>query len=408
MTAQWQPLLHAAVGDVFERVVAIRRRLHAHPEPSGEEYDTSLYLYQLLDSCGFHVRMGPEGVGVLTELRSPAQPNAARCIALRADIDALRIHEENDSPYRSQTPGIMHACGHDAHTAVVMGALLALRRLGEGGNLPYPIHARGIFQPAEETCEGACRMIEVGAIEGADVILSTHVDPTRTVGQIGFRTGALTANCDEMRIVIDGRGGHAARPHETSDPIAAAAQLINALYLFVPRATDSQEAVVVTIAQVLAGHNANVIPERVELRGTLRTLNSKVREQTMAHVRHLSASVANMSQTRIETVFSRSCRSVVNDGAMIELLRAAAQPVVGGNGLQNIAQPSMGSEDFAFYLAHTPGAMIRLGCAADSQTASPLHSPTFEIDERCLAIGAEILAGAVLRWSDPQASNGNE
>ena len=222
------------------------------------------------------------------------------------------------------------------------------------------------------------------------------MDPSRRLGKVGLRAGILTANCDEVRINISGHGGHAARPHETSDPIAAAAQLINAFYLYIPRVTDSQEAVVVTIGQVCGGENANVIPEEVFLRGTIRSLDRDVRKQTMDHVCRLAEGVAQTTQTDIQVDFGVSSDAVDNDPALIALLRQVAGEVVGTNGVEDISKASMGSEDFAFYLKHVPGAMLRLGCSSDRCGGSPLHTPMFDIDEEALRIGAKILARATI------------
>lgn len=383
----------------FERMVALRRHLHMNPELSGRERETSLHLYQLLGDEGFEVSMGHEGCGVVADLSPAGCGGSQRLIALRADIDALRIHDAKAVPYRSRCPGVMHACGHDVHTASVFGALGALKDLGREGLLPPGLCIRGIFQPAEETCEGATRMIGVGAIDAVDAILAIHVDPSRPVGCIGFRVGVLTANCDEMQIIITGRGGHAARPHEASDPIAASAQLINALYHFIPRVTDSQDAVVVTIGQISGGDNSNVIPEQVLLRGTIRTLERQVRQRTAEHIHRLAAGIAQTSDTKIEVQFGLGCHSVVNDARMIDLLWRAAHDVVGKEGLDEIARPSMGSEDFAFYLERIPGAMIRVGCAPPGVTAPSLHSPTFDVDEAALRVGARVLARAVMFWA---------
>jgi amidohydrolase len=394
MTSCWGKQLDAAVDERFEELVALRRHLHAHPEVSGEERETSLHLYQLLTDHGFEVRMGPDGRGIVVDSHSP-WPDAG-IIALRADLDALRIRDAKEVAYRSCHDGVMHACGHDGHTAVVFGALLALKQLQITGDLPCELRYRGIFQPAEETCEGAQEMIEVGALEGVSAILAVHMDPSRRLGTIGLRAGVLTANCDEMRITLSGHGGHAARPHETSDPIAAAAQLINALYLYIPRVTDSQDAVVITIGQITGGENANVIPEEVLLRGTIRSLDRSVRRQTMEHVTRLARGIAQMTDTSIEVHFGLSSDSVDNDPRLIDTFRQACYEVVGADGIQDIPKASMGSEDFAFYLQHVPGAMARLGCQSDSCGGSPLHTPTFDIDEQALQIGAKVMARAAV------------
>lgn len=387
----------------MEQMVQIRRHLHAHPELSGEERKTSLYLYQLLGDQGFNVSMGPDGRGIIADSKSCHAGSSGR-IALRADLDALRINDSKHVEYRSQCPGIMHACGHDAHTALVFGALCALNDVNGQSPPDGIIPMRGVFQPAEETCTGAREMIEVGALEGVAAIIAVHVDPSRQVGRVGLRTGVLTANCDEMQITIVGRGGHAARPHEASDPIAAAAQLINSLYLFIPRATDSQDAVVVTVGQIIGGDNANVIPEEVTLRGTIRTLDRGVRERTFEHIRRLASGIGRTSDTRISVEFGLGSASVHNDAGLIELMRRASRDVVGDDHIDEIARPSMGAEDFSYFLQTTPGAMLRLGCASQRAGGSPLHSSTFDIDEEALRIGAKILARTALLWSHQQSS----
>jgi amidohydrolase len=398
MKNNWQAKLDSVIDHRADHLVSVRRHLHAHPEVSGHEHETSLYLYQMLSDVGFDVRMGPDGRGLMVDRRD--QPDAPR-IALRADIDALRIHDEKAVDYHSQHVGVMHACGHDAHSSIVLGALFALYEMDERDELPWPVNMRGIFQPSEETATGAAEMVEAGALQGVDSILATHVDPTRCVGQIGVRAGVMTANCDAMHFRLTGRGGHAARPHETIDPIAAAAQLINSIYLTIPRATDSQDAVVVTIGQIQGGGNPNVIPELVELRGTVRTLDLNVRQQTVDHIERICRGVAESSGTDIEVEFGSRIRSVRNDAEMTEVVRNVARHLLGNEQIDEITRASMGSEDFAVYLDHVPGAMFRLGCAEPGKSAPPLHTPTFDVDEAAIPIGAKLLARAAIYWSDP-------
>ena len=355
MPADWRESLDHTIDGQFETLVELRRHLHAYPEPSGEERDTTLHLYQLLDERGFTPRMGPEGCGVIADTKPPGSDSI---VALRADIDALRIHDAKQVEYRSQHDGIMHACGHDAHTAAMFGALTAVKNLSDRGEVPWDVTVRGIFQPAEETCVGARQMIEAGALDGVASVVALHVDPTRQVGRIGLRNGVLTASCDEMHIRITGRGGHAARPHEANDPIAAAAQLVNALYLYIPRVTDSQDAAVVTIGQLAGGDTPNVIPELVTLRGTIRTLNRVVRRETMEHICRIAAGLGSTTNTKIDVHFGLACKSVVNDSALVGVLRQAGREVLGSDGLEEIERPSMGSEDFAFY-----GTMVKCFCA---------------------------------------------
>ena len=388
----WRKRLDAIIDEQFDHLVELRRHLHAHPEPSGEEHGTSLYLYQLLSDRGLTVRMGPEGRGLLVD---SDDQSASQRVGLRCDIDALRIQDAKPVAYRSTNDGVMHACGHDAHTTCLVGALIALDQLAHESALPCPVPWRGIFQPSEETATGAAEMVEAGAVDGVDRLFALHVDPRLSTGAVGVRAGALTAFAEMMRIEIHGSGGHAARPHESHDPIAAAAQLIGAIYQFVPRATDSQDAVVVTIGQVQGGDTANVIPELVTLRGTVRTLDAEVRRRTLDHIRHLAHGVSEITGTRIDVEFEVSIPSVDNDPQLSRIVEAEATDLLGADSIASLGRPSMGSEDFAVYGRQAALTMFRLGCVAMAPGPG-LHTPTFDIDQRCLAIGAKLLARAAV------------
>jgi amidohydrolase len=245
-------------------------------------------------------------------------------------------------------------------------------------------------------------MIKAGAITDVAAIVSLHVDPSRPAGTIGVRPGIFTANCDELRITVQGRGGHAARPHESNDPIAAAAELISTLYQFVPRATDSQDAVVVSFGQIHGGQNSNVIPEQVVLDGTLRTLDRNVREKTITHIRTLAQGIEGVTGTKLDVCFETGIPSVYNDQDLTALVRGVSSELLGVDKVVEMPRPSMGSEDFAAYLEHVPGTMFRLGAAGKNGPWPGLHTPTFDVDERCLAIGAKILARTVIMWSKPK------
>lgn len=397
----WQTQLDAVIDRSASELVGLRRHLHMHPEPSGEELQTSLHLYQLFAKAGLGVRMGPEGCGVIVDGRSH---KAKRCVAVRADCDALRIQDEKPDDYRSQVPQVMHACGHDVHTSTVFGAISAIDALDRDGALPWPVTWRAIFQPAEETGDGAESMIEAGALQGVDAIVALHVDPTRRAGSVGVRPGVFTASCDMLRVTVQGRGGHAARPHESADPIAAAAQLISTLYQFIPRATDSQDAVVVSFGEIHGGLNANVIPEEVVLDGTVRTLNREVRERTLANIHRIAGGIENVTGTKLTVDFYEGTGPVVNDPAITATLEHAACELLGPENVTQMPRPSMGSEDFAAYLEHVPGSMFRLGCAGERSPWPGLHTPTFDVDEKCLPVGAKILARAMIEWSKPEKS----
>jgi amidohydrolase len=402
MMTDWKDQLDRAIAQRSDHIVEVRRHLHANPEPSGQEHGTSLFLYQLLGNEQIEVRQGPEGRGVVADLQSDQAPSCAGRLALRADIDALHIQDHKVAPYRSQRPGVMHACGHDAHSAILVGTLLTINQLCIQGQLPWPVRLRGVFQPSEETATGAREMIEADSLEGVAAILALHVDPTRPTGQIGVRQGVFTASCDDMRVTIVGRGGHAARPHEASDPITAAAQLINSLYLHIPRATDSRDAVVITIGKIEGGDNANVIPGAVTLGGTIRTLDGDVRRKTMDHIRRLAQGVALATETKIDAHFGLGAPSIFNDASLVAMLRGIGREVLGPDGVVEIARPSMGSEDFALYLEQVPGAMFRLDCAPQGAGQAPgLHTSVFDIDEQSMQLGVRILARAVMEWFDP-------
>jgi amidohydrolase len=403
---QWRSHLEQAIERQIPDMIALRRHMHRNPEPSGEEHRTSMHLYQILDQLGYHVRLGPEGCGVLADMPGWAE-RPESLLAIRCDIDALRIQDEKTVDYRSRCPGIMHACGHDAHSSIAIGALSAIAELQRDGHLPFRLRIRGVFQPAEETCEGAKLMISAGALDQVEAIIALHVDPSRRVGRVGLRSGVITANCDEMIITVHGRGGHAARPHETRDPISAAAQLLNWLYLQIPRSTDSRDSVVFTIGRVVGGHNANVIPETVELRGTLRTLDRQVREKSIATIRRLVTAVADGTQTKIQVQFGIEARSVVNDRALIDLIESATISALGPDAVELIQQPSMGSEDFSFYGDEVPLAMFRLGCISDQFGGAGLHSPIFDVDEQSLAVGSRIIAETVLAWCEEKSEKKN-
>lgn len=396
----WKTRLDAALAARTDDMVALRRHLHMNPEPSGEEDATSLHLYQELSGLGMDVKLGPEGKGVLVDSTGDAADRPR--IAARADIDALRIQDQKDVPYRSHKPGLMHACGHDAHTAMLFTAVACLHELAQRRELPWPVRWRGIFQPSEETASGAVQMIAAGAMEDVDAVLGLHVDPTRQTGQIGLRVGTMTAACDAIRLEVRGRGGHAARPHESNDPIAAAAQLVSTLYQFVPRRTNSQDAVVLSFGHIAGGRNPNVIPEEVKLRGTLRTLDRQVREKALEDIRQIVRGIEEIAGVAIDVAIENSTGSVYNDERIAGLISSTFDELYEPQKRVAIVRPSMGSEDFACYLEHAPGALFRLGIAKDPSGAPGLHTPLFDVDERALLVGARILAHTIVAYCAPR------
>ncbi len=374
------------------RLSQIRRHLHRHPELSGLEFSTTDYLSKQLAAARVPHRVATGKCGIITDVIE--SPDAgAPIIAMRADIDALPIKEENNVPYRSKKSGVMHACGHDAHSAILLGTTLALYRAR-----PLPVAWRSIFQPSEEAGRGACEMVNQGALEGVNAIIALHVDPNLPVGKVAVTPGPRTAFCQDFTIEIAGRGGHGARPHITVDPIATAAHLITLIYQAVPRQTDARQPVVVTIGMINAGYASNVIPDTASLQGTIRTLNTAVAVQTRETVERLCAAVAQAFGAKISPLFERLLPGMVNDAQIATLAAGVAGQLLGPENILRNEPPSMGAEDFADYLPVVPGCMIGLGAKAAGRKITPLHTATFDIDETALLIGARLFAAILLEW----------
>ncbi|MHC5537152.1 M20 metallopeptidase family protein, partial [Singulisphaera rosea] len=253
-----------------------------------------------------------------------------------------------------------------------------------------------IFQPAEEVGEGAAEMVDAGAVDGVDSIVALHVAPDLPFGHLGIRFGVLTAYCQEIDVTIRGVGGHAARPHLTVDPIAAAAQFLTSVYQLMPRSLDARDPVVVSFGAISGGINCNVIPDRVILRGTLRTMGSASAERVRERLARIARGVAEATLAEIELTFTGETEAVHNDPSVTETCALAAREVVGAERVEEIPLPSMGAEDFSGYLDHTPGCMMRLGVAGGDETSHHLHSPHFDIDERALVVGAKVLAHSLI------------
>lgn len=388
-----------SVSEMDAELTELRRFLHAHPEPSGEEVQTTRLVLGRLEEAGLEPHICHGGLGLIADLELGHPAADAPRIAVRADMDALRLVDEKDVPYASQNHGVTHACGHDAHTTITYAAAKTAMQLRAAMAECEPgvgVKLRFIFQPAEETCEGAKSLVEQGVLKGVDAILALHLDPERPVGDVGVRDGFLTANCDEVDFFVQGRGGHAARPHHSIDPIAAASQLVGALYQYIPRSVDSRDPAVFTVGKIVGGYAANVIPESVELLGTLRTIGRDTRSRIIQRIREITHGVSESSGVKITVEFRNPLASVDNDQQINRLLTQAARDVLGDSHVKQIDKPSMGSEDFGVYLEHVPGAMYRLGCAAPNCPAHFLHSPKFDIDEQVLQLGPRIFLRAAL------------
>ena len=394
-------LLDRIAEDCKSAWIANRRALHSAPEPSGEERETTSKIAQQLQALGIQPRIPARGVGVIADLTLGSPNSDAPLIAVRADIDALRMQDRKKVAYASQSAGISHSCGHDAHTSIVLAVAELLstlpKRLLES-EIP-PARLRFIFQAAEETAEGAAWMVKDGALDDVSAILGLHVDPTISVGKVGIRYGVLTAQVDEVVIEVRGKGGHAARPQHTTDPLGTAASLVSTLYQTIPRRADSLFPTVFTIGTIHGGMASNVIPDRVEISGTLRSTDRASRHSVMETIRRTCEGLGTATGNNIEVTFKSPLGSVVNDVTVTSAYEASAIQVLGGQNLVIIDKPSMGGEDFAVYLDHVRGAQFRLGCAGSGGEWPMLHSPVFDLDEKAIPLGARIISRAALLLS---------
>ena len=383
--------LAALVKGCADDLVAVRRDLHAHPELSWSEVRTTRVLHQRLVAAGLEPTVLPDGTGLVCDVGE-----GPRTVALRADIDALPVVDGKDVPYASTVPGVCHACGHDVHAAVVLGAGIVLADLAQRGQLPGRV--RLIFQPAEESARsGARAVIEAGATRDVERIFALHCDPRTTVGQVGLRSGPITASADQIFVRLTGRGGHTARPHLTEDVVHALGAVIIGLPGALSRRVDPRASLSVVWGRVAAGRAANAIPEIGELEGTLRCLDPAAWQAAPELVEELVRALAAPYGVQVEVTHTRNVPPVDNEVSSVAILAAATEASEGPEALVTTAQ-SLGGEDFAWYLADgTPGALARLGVRKPGQTETcDLHQGRFDADERAIPIGARVLVAAAL------------
>jgi amidohydrolase len=373
-------------------MVADRRTIHSHPEMAYDERQTSTLVQARLRKLGIPFRAGLAETGVLAEIRG--ERGDGPCVLLRADMDALPIDEQSGVAFASEVPGVMHACGHDAHTAMLLGAaqLLLDRRSDFSGTVKL------MFQPAEEGGAGAARMIEAGVLDGpkVDAAFMLHVRPELVAGEVSYGAGPLLAGADGFTITIVGRGGHAARPHTTVDPIVVGAEIVGALQTLVAREVDPTVPAVLTIGAFNAGTRSNVIPDRAVLLGTIRAFDDELFAHLEKRLQEVVGGIAASLRARVNIEFEMSYPPSVCDPAMADRLGASARSLLGADKVK-ISKPQMGAEDFAFVLQKVPGAMLWLG-VKDPAWPEPkaLHTATFDIDESALPVGSSTLAGVAL------------
>ncbi|GAA0597070.1 amidohydrolase [Kutzneria viridogrisea] len=367
-------------------VVAWRRHVHAHPELSYQEHQTTDLLVSQLRSAGLHPKVLPGGTGLLCDIGT-----GERCVALRADIDALPLTEATGLPFSSTVDGACHACGHDAHTAVLLGAALALASAPE-----LPGRVRLVFQPAEEAMPGgALRVIEAGGLEGVERIFGLHCDPRLQVGRVGTRVGPITSAADMLELRLTSPGGHTSRPHLTADLVHALGTVITGLPALLNRRVDPRSGTVLTWGAVHAGEAANAVPQSGVLRGTLRTGDHHVWEDLEPLVKDLVQSLLWPTGVGFELVHTRGVPPVVNEAESTALLRAGVEAALGEDALAGTEQSS-GGEDFAWYLEHVAGSFARLGVWSGEGRQYDLHQPTFVLDERAIPVGIRLMVHTAL------------
>ncbi|MFF0199223.1 M20 family metallopeptidase [Streptomyces sp. NPDC005017] len=379
-------------------LVAFRRDLHMHPELGNQEFRTTAAIKARLERAGLKPRVLDMGTGLVCDIGVPdgVWSGGPRMLALRADIDGLPIPDaKTECAYRSTVPDRAHACGHDVHTTVVLGAGLVLADLHRRGLLPRPV--RLLFQPAEEVLPGgAADAIEGGVLDGVERILAVHCDPRVDAGRIGLRVGAITSACDRLEIALGGPGGHTARPHLTTDLVTAAARVVTDVPALIARRVDTRAGLAVTWGRIESGHASNVIPQHAELSGTVRCLDIEAWRQAPDLVVAAIDEVANLHRAKSEITYVRGVPPVVNDAGATALLRDAMTARRGADSVESTEQ-SLGGEDFSWYLEHVPGAMARLGVRPPGErTVRDLHQGDFDVDESAITVGVELFTAAAL------------
>lgn len=390
-------LITEILDEIKDKLMEIRANFHSHPELSFQEVRTSKLIAESLRQIGLDevdTEIGKTGVVGLLRGGAPG-----KTFALRADMDALPIQEENDVPYKSQNDGVMHACGHDIHVTAVLGAAMILKTIRDRikGNVKF------IFQPAEEVAGGAKAMMDENVLEKppkVDAIIGAHVWPGLDVGTIGIKAGPAMAAMDKFEITVTGPGGHGAKPHLTSDPVAASAQIINALQTVVSRSIDPIKPSVLSVCMIHGGDAFNIIPREVKMTGTVRTLDDEVKAKLIDKVKTIIKGIGESMGVDCEFQYMDGCPALINDPGMTELIREAGAAVVGSENIHEV-EPSMGGEDFTYFARAVPGAMFNVGSRdEEAGLTSQLHRPTFDANEKTLTTAVAVLCQATMMYLD--------
>ena len=384
----------AGAQDIRDWTVKVRRDFHMNPELSGKEFRTRDKVIEYLKDMGIEYKTGIADTGVLGIIRGK---QSGKTVALRADMDALPIQDKKDAVYKSRIDGKMHACGHDAHTAVLLGTAKILK--GMETNLHGNVKL--FFQPAEETVGGAERMIKDGVMENpkVDAVFGLHVSPEIDVGKIGIKYGQTNAYTDSLEITVYGKDGHAARPHEGIDAIVIAGQIVIALQSIVSRNIDPVNSVVVTIGTINGGTRCNIIADRVKMTGTMRTLDPETRELVIRRIKAIVTQTAEAMGGKAQCTVKDGYPALVNTDEIIDIVRDSGEGILGADNVTVLKVPRLGGEDFAYFAKAAPSAFYRLGCGnAERGIIHGAHTCLFDIDEDCLVFGTALQVQNVLTF----------
>ncbi|HHH37576.1 MAG TPA: amidohydrolase [Epsilonproteobacteria bacterium] len=381
------------IDSINDKVIDIRHDLHAHPELSGQEEHTKYLVKGILEMQGYTIREFDDHYGLIADW---VIDEKAQWVAIRADMDALPITEQTEEPYSSKTEGVMHACGHDSHTAIAVGSAIALAEKRDR----LPGNIRFIFQPSEESKEGgSLQMIEGGALEGIDAIFGLHAYPYLTTGQIGYKYGVMLASADIFTIEIFGKSAHGARPHEGVDAILVTAMAVNSINHIVSRRIDPLHPAVITMGTIEGGKAGNIICDHVVVQGTVRTINEAVRKSIPDMIEEAIKGICKSMGATYNFSYVYGQPELINDNAMVDILKGEAEKIIGPENCIDLIDPVMGGEDFSEYLQIVPGAFFRLGtCNTEKNTCVPQHNSRFNVDDDALKYGMKILSASALEF----------
>ncbi|MDR6998948.1 M20 family metallopeptidase [Neobacillus niacini] len=378
--------------ELFEQLVTIRRQLHQYPELSFAEYNTSAYIRSCLEEWNIPSQQIGE-TGIIVDI--VGEKGEGSHIGVRADIDALPIQEETGLAFSSKNLGVMHACGHDGHTTILLGTVYLLNQYKN----QFAGRVRCVFQPGEEDDGAAEQMIQHGVLGNPEVdeMLALHLWPHIPFGTIGVRYGAVTASCDEFKIVIKGKSGHCARPHQGIDAIAISTQVIQALSHLVVKENNPIDPVIIHVGKINGGVATNVVADQVVLEGTTRALTMKTRTRLKERMIQLVQQIVESYGARVEVIYTDGHPPVINADQVTQLVEEAALELYGENAVIRLNEPSMGADDFGSFAERVPSTYFRLGIKKEDEACYDLHHPQFEFDEQIISVGVEVFTWSVLK-----------